>query len=198
MISYDEYLQLRSMAEQQIESSMAKMMPTGGHGVVISGGIVSLQQDAEPQPAPDPQTWEIYVFGTVRGNINGDLWTYGPALAATIHRPDSFLTRTYFWQDTQLFNIPLDDGEPALFRKIELTLTARAIPPGEEKTATAGWKAPDFVLELIEQEQGAPAPAPILRSFSVPIVGGTSDTRSFSAKTSGITTELNPVSIRRL
>ena len=192
--------ELLALGRAEIAAWVKKLTPIAGQNAVVEGATVTLMKPAPVTPAePAAPTWVWTLFSTVIG--------VDPT-GAEINRPNEFAARVVrstlglveaagFGDLTQLLDTPQSEG-PNLTRYYELTLTARAIKPGEPLDVESGFTPPDVRVTLEEYDSSSnPTAGDVVDTHTMTLRNGdASDT--FTQREPGRITSLRLVAVERV
>lgn len=124
-MTWADYQQWDAQTDAMIAAEMAGIHPRGGGGVIVQGNTIALSPQAETAQEAEAETWRLVLFGRARGQISDNDFDTGWESCAGVHRPSGIVWRSYFWEQTQLFHITPDEGEP-FGRDFTLELQSRS------------------------------------------------------------------------
>jgi hypothetical protein len=189
-----------ALGRAEIAQWVAKLTPSAGQNAVVEGGMVSLIKPPAPPPVEMPaQTWVWTLFSTVIGvDTTGAEINRPNEFAARVVRSTLGLITASGWSGlTQLLDTPQESG-PNLTRNYELTLTARAIKPGQAQAVTSGFTPPDVRVILEEYDTSSdPTAGDVLDTITMTLRNGTV-ARSFTQRRPGRITSLRIVRVTNL
>jgi hypothetical protein len=190
-MTYDQYQQIYNAAKAQIADRVSKLQPRAGNNASVNGMGISIEVGGAEEAAAE-DTWRYVLLGQVVGSTTiGGSFDVGPENAAVVFR-DGFVASTYFWQETQLFNMTPDEGAD-YSRTYNLILTSASV---NEDSSEGEFKFPTkVVLELYPtDENGLPLEPVAEYNF---FVGFDGDHRAFVAPEPNIIYGLRIKSIER-
>jgi hypothetical protein len=116
-MTFSQYQQLVAAAKKQIAEKVAAIQPRGGNQVsVIGDGIAVEVIDRGEDEEPPPETWEYYIYGTIK--LVGGETILEDHEAARIARPSGFIAASgFFEQETEVSNA----GVPPVLRVKKVT-----------------------------------------------------------------------------
>lgn len=164
-----------------------------GRGVQISGRDVIVQPDALTVPGVTEETWELVIWGRVRGSFLTPFDT-GLVTCAGVYRASSEMWAGSLWGDTQI--VAGTDAEDEIFtRSFTLELQSRSQDGGMADFETAIYRLPvRLVIEEIEDKPDGSGTVVRTHEITVPRTGGS---QSFSPSSPSQNTILRLKSITR-
>lgn len=194
---YDQYQQLYKAAQKQIEARVARLQPRAGNRASVNGMGISIEPiPTQPRDTTEP-TWRFVLLGRAVGAfiLNGESTDFdtGVVTAATVGRTGLIL-RTYFWENTALFNFDPDDADP-FSRYFTLYLTSNSAKPGGPNL---GFKFPTkVVIEMLKSLDDGVTYTEVVSEYNF-FVRYSGDSRGFTAPSSDENFILRIKSIERL
>lgn len=193
-MTYARLEELRAIARGEIARLMANVTPSSGRGVTVNSGMVIVQPDALPTPALPEETWELVIWGRVRGNFLSPFDT-GWVTCGGVFRATGQMWASSLWESTQI--VAGTDAEDEIFtRSFTLELQSRSQDGGFADFETAKYRLPvRLVIEEIEDVLDGSGAVVRTHEITVPRTGAS---QSFAPSSPTQNTILRLVSIARV
>lgn len=148
-MNYAKLQELRALAQSEIARHLAALDPSSGRGVIVHGGVVTVQADAAAAPEIAAETWELVIWGRVHGSFLSPFDT-GWVTCAGVFRESGEMWASSLWESTQIV-AGTDADDETFTRSFTLELQSRSQDGGFADFETAKYRLPvRLVIEEIE------------------------------------------------